>query len=39
MSGYVPISWAVELSGIDHSKLTAIPDMIDTAMRKDKYIS
>ncbi|MCZ9060745.1 hypothetical protein OM348_22430, partial [Escherichia albertii] len=39
MSGYVPISLAVELSGIDHSKLTAIPDMIDTAMRKDKYIS
>ena len=31
MSGYVPISWVVELSGIDHSKLTAIPDMIDIA--------
>ena len=39
VSGYVPISWVVELSGIDHSKLTAIPDMIDIARHKNHYFS
>ena len=29
----------VELSGIDHSKLTAIPDMIDIARHKNHYFS
>lgn len=32
MSGYVPFWWNFDIPGIDRSKLTAIPDLIDRAM-------
>ena len=35
MSGYVPEWWDVEPFDIDHSKLTAVPDLIDQAMCDD----
>jgi hypothetical protein len=34
MSGFVPEWWEVEPLNIDHSKLTALPDLLDEAIAK-----
>lgn len=34
MSGYVPMWWSFEFAGIDPSKLTAIPDVINAALHQ-----